>query len=95
MHFFGRKLWCPETLREFEADDAMTAPDEYTHNFINTMTEGTVFVEVSESKDGPFELWKVEIIPIFKSGPLALLVARCTEADALKAIKESGTSPCQ
>ena len=56
MHFFGRKLWSPETLREFECDDAMTAPDEYVHNFVNTRNEGTVFVEVSESKDGPFKL---------------------------------------
>ena len=91
MHFFGRKLWCPETLREFEAHSAIVAPDEYVYNFVNTMGEGTVFVEVSPSKEGPFELWKVEIIPIFENGPLALLTARCTESDALQAIKESGT----
>jgi hypothetical protein len=80
--FWGRLLQRPDTVRMFETDDELSAPDKYISLFVGMGHGSVAFVEVSEHELGPWKLWRVECIA---KGRLAttLLTARCSQAEAL------------
>lgn len=76
---WGRLLGRPETLLTFEADDADDAPDEYFRAFLCKLEGAVAFIEVSETQDGPWQLWRVECVYL---NPLMLLTGKRTLLEA-------------
>lgn len=87
MNYFGRKLYRNDTVREFTNEDEVSAPDEYVRLFMRCTQLGVTFIEIATSPEGPWQLWRVELLSVL---PVMLLTVRCDEQAAHKELSDAG-----